>query len=135
MTAAASSWEIGILAWSVVLLIAQIVLQAQTATAELGYSYNLGSRDAERAPQGALARRARRALTNFLETYVAYVALALALAVTGKTGGAGALGAQIWIVARVLFVPAYLVAVPFARSILWGFSIGGLLLMIVRLLG
>ena len=50
---------------------------------------------------------ARRALNNLLETYPAFVALALGLIVTGKTGGLGATGAWIWLIARVVYVIIY----------------------------
>jgi uncharacterized MAPEG superfamily protein len=125
--------EITYLAWSVILLIVQIVIQASTANRELGLPYNAGPRDEIRRPTAATAGRAERALRNLLETYAAFVGLALALAVTGRTGGLGAAGAAIWFWARVVYVPLYLAGVPYARTLAWTVSAVGLVLMLIRL--
>ena len=55
--------------------------------------------------------------------------------VTDRSGGWGALGAQIWLVARVLYVPAYLVQIPFVRSLIWFVSLLALGAMLLRLFG
>lgn len=70
-----------------------------------------------------------------LETYPVFVALALALAVTGKTGGLGAIGSVTWLIARVVYVVLYVAGVPVLRTIVWFVSIIGLLLMVVQLMG
>ena len=62
------------------------------------------------------------------------IVLSLALALTGKTGGNGALGAEIWLAARVIYVPLYLAGVPFLRTLVWTASIIGLIMMLVKLL-
>jgi len=126
--------ELTLLGWSVVLLLAHVALQGQTMTRDRGFSWGASARDGEPAPLGPLAGRAQRALRNFGETYPAFVALALALAASGRTGGVGALGAGVWFVARLCYVPLYLLGVPYLRSICWLASIGGLLLMLLRLL-
>jgi uncharacterized MAPEG superfamily protein len=125
--------EIQVLGLSVVLLIVQIVMQAQSALPELGLDYLAGARDERRPIRSPLAGRAHRALENFLETYPGFIALALALAVTGKTGGLGAAGAWLWLAARVVYVPLYLAGIKFVRTIAWGISVLGLVLMLTRL--
>ncbi|MBN9242664.1 MAG: MAPEG family protein [Mesorhizobium sp.] len=132
MEAAAASTEIAVLGWSVVLLLAQIVLQA-VSTYDLG-PYLLGPRDDNRRSGNIWAGRLKRALENLLETYPAFVALALALAVTGKTGGIAATGAWVWLTARVVYVPLYAFGVPAVRTLAWCASIVGLLMMLVRLM-
>ena len=131
MEAAASSTEIAVLGWSVVLLLAQVLLQA-VSTYDLG-SYLLGPRDDNRQSGNVMAGRLKRALENLLETYPAFVALALALAVTGKTGGIAATGAWVWLIARVVYVPLYAFGVPVVRTLAWVVSVVGLLMMLVRL--
>ncbi len=126
--------ELTLLGWSVVLLAIAILIQGQTATRELGVGWNAGPRDDDRQPQGVLAGRARRALDNFKESYPAFVALALALAVSDRTGGLGATGAILWFGARVVYHPLYLFGVPYLRSLAWTASMLGLLLMLIRLL-
>ncbi|MGN5375954.1 MAPEG family protein [Sphingomonas hankookensis] len=126
--------ELTLLGWSVVLLVGAIMLQGQLATRELGIGWNAGPRDGDRQPTGVLAGRARRALDNFRETYPAFIALALALAVSGRTGGLGATGAMLWFAARIVYHPLYLFGVPYLRSLVWIGSMLGLLLMLIRLL-
>jgi uncharacterized MAPEG superfamily protein len=127
--------ELTILGWSVVLLIAQIILQTQFAVNEFGLPYAFGPRDDRRHVKGAVAARAGRALANFLETYPAFVGLALAVTVANRAGGLSALGAEIWLVARIVYVPVYLSGVKVLRTAVWAVSIVGLVMMVVALLG
>jgi uncharacterized MAPEG superfamily protein len=127
--------ELKLLAWSVVLLLAHIVLQAASSSSELGLPYAMSARDEGRQPRSVYAGRIRRALHNLLETYPAFVALALGLIVSGKTGGVGAIGAEIYLATRVLYLIIYAAGVSVVRTLLWGLSIIGLVMMLVRLLG
>jgi uncharacterized MAPEG superfamily protein len=125
--------EIVMLGVGVVLLLVQLFLQAIPATRELGGDYRAGPRDEARVLRGAFAGRADRAFRNLLETFPIFAALALALVVTGRNGGMGALGAEVWVVARILYVPLYFIQIPFARTLAWFVSIFALLAMLVRL--
>ena len=133
MDAAAASTEIWVLGWSVALLLVQVALQA-TASYDLGPTYLLGPRDEKRESRNILAGRLKRALKNLLETYPAFIALVVALVVTGKTGGLAATGAMTWLVARIVFVPVYAAGIPVLRTLVWLVSALGLLLMLIRLL-
>lgn len=133
MTALATSTEIIVLGWSVLLLLAQVMLQAGSA-AELGPAYILSPRDEQREPENLAAQRLKRALANLLETYPAFVALALALTVSGKAGGLGATGAWIYLGARVVYVVFYAAGIPVVRTLVWLVSVLGLALMLWRLM-
>jgi uncharacterized MAPEG superfamily protein len=122
--------ELVYLAWSVVLLLVHIAIQGGLSTAKLGV-YNAGPRDEGREPRGVHAGRATRALRNFLETYPAFVALALGLIVAGKSG---AFGAALWFWARAIYLPLYLLGIPYLRTVAWVAAAGGLVLMVIRLL-
>lgn len=126
--------ELLLLGWSVVLLVVHIMAQGQLATRERGIDWNAGPRDGDDKPLGVLAGRAQRALDNFKETYPAFVALALALVVSGRGGGIGETGAWLWFAARIAYLPVYLLGVKYLRSAVWGVSVVGLLLMLLRLL-
>src|ERR1700710_3290726 len=91
----------------VVLVIVQLFLQSVSSAFEVGGEYKAGSRDDARVVRGKFAGRADRAFRNLLETFPAFAALALALTVTGRNGGYGALGAQDRIVARLLSGPPH----------------------------
>ena len=124
--------ELTCLELSVVLWIVHVVLQAVYGNVELQAGYLFTSRDKPAAPSGLLFGRSTRALANYVENLTPFVALALALIVTQRAGG---LGATIWILARVLYIPLYLFDVVYARTAAWAISIVGLVMMLTRLIG
>ena len=126
--------ELQLLAWSVLLLIGHIAVQGALVAPLRGLTWNAGPRDEGQPPLGKYPGRAHRALENFKETYPAFIALALALVVTDKTGGGGALGAGLWFGGRVAYLPLYLLGIPWLRSVAFGVSLAGLALMLARLL-
>jgi uncharacterized MAPEG superfamily protein len=125
--------EIVMLGVSVALLLIQLFLQSISSTLEMGGDYKAGPRDEARVLEGIFAGRADRAFRNLLETFPVFASLALALVVTGRNGGLGALGAEAWVVTRLLYVPLYFIQIPFARSLVWFISIFALVAMLVRL--
>lgn len=132
MEAVAASSEITVLTWSIVLLLAQVLAQA-FATYDLGPKYLFSPRDENRVSRSIVAGRLGRALRNLLETYPAFIALAVVLVITGKAGGLGATGAWIWLIARAVYVIVYAAGIPVVRTLVWLVSILGLLLMLARL--
>jgi uncharacterized MAPEG superfamily protein len=124
--------ELTVLGWSFVLFVAHMAVQASAALKDQGAAFNAGPRD-DPPPLGRIAARAQRTFDNFKETYPIFIALVLALAVTGRSGGAAATGAWIWLVARIAYIPLYVFGVPYVRSLAFGVSAVGLVMMAVRL--
>jgi uncharacterized MAPEG superfamily protein len=122
-----------LLAWSVVLLVAHVLLQGMLATRELGTEWNAGPRDEGKQPESKLAGRAARASSNFRETYPAFVALAAGLLFTGETSGLGLIGAIVWFAGRIVYYPLYLAGIPYIRSLVWLAAMAGLGLMFLAL--
>jgi len=118
------------LEFSVLLWIAHVLAQVLTARGEFGDAYLISPRDKQLPTKGVASGRATRALRNYVENLVPFVALALALIATGRTGG---LGATIWIIARNLYLPAYVMGDHLRRTALWGIAVVGLLMLLWRL--
>jgi uncharacterized MAPEG superfamily protein len=127
--------ELTCLESSVALWLFHVLVQATVGNIELPFGYLLTSRDKPAATSGLLFGRATRALANYVENLTPFVAVALALMVTHRTGGSGALGATIWILARIVYIPIYLFDVIYARTAIWALSIVGLMMMLGRLVG
>ncbi len=117
---------------SIVLWIVHVLVQAVTARAEFGDSYLFSSRDKFLPVKGLIYGRAHRALDNYLENLTPFVAADLALIATNHTGG---IGATIWIICRIVYLPCYLFDIVYARTAMWVGGVIGLILMLWRLAG
>jgi uncharacterized MAPEG superfamily protein len=116
---------------SVILWVVHVLCQAVTARGEFGDAYLFSPRDANVQAKGAVCGRATRALHNYVENLVPFVALDLALIATGHAGG---LGATLWIIGRIIYLPIYLAGIVYVRTAAWVLSIVGLLMMLGRLM-
>ena len=134
MIPAPLSTEILMLGCAVALVLLQIVLQACAGAVFLGLGYLMGPRDQDKPVSNPYAGRINRALHNVLETFPLFAALAVALAVTGRTGGQAAFGAQVYVWARTIYVPVYVMGIPVLRTLVWAASIAGIVLMLKALL-
>ena len=77
-----------------------------------------------------LAGRAQRAAANTLENFVFFAALALTAQLAGATGERVLLGAQVFLWARLIYLPVYVAGIPVLRTGVWAVSIVGLGLMV-----
>ena len=126
--------EIRYLGWAIVLGLVQLLLASLLVTRLRGLAWNAGPRDRDNGPAPGVAGRAERALRNFLETFPFFAAAVLGAAAAGRTDALTALGVQLYLWARVAYVPLYLAGVPYLRSLVWGVSMAGLLLVLRALL-
>ena len=124
-----------ILAWSALLILAQIVAQTLVLVRDVGLMGALKSRDEHMSPASVLGGRLTRALRNIIETYPVFVALVVAAIALSKQGDATlVLGANLWFWARVAYVPVYAAGIPVARTLVWAASVVGLVLMLARVI-
>jgi uncharacterized MAPEG superfamily protein len=125
--------ELQVLAWSVLLGLAHVLIGAQLSTMQKGIKWNVSPRDDDTPPTG-VAGRVDRALKNYLETYAFFAAAVLALVVTERTDATTALAAQAYLAARVLYVPLYAAGIPYIRSLVWLVGFGATAVLAVKLL-
>lgn len=121
--------ELKFLAWSIVLGFVQLLLADVLVTRQRGLAWNTGPRDTS-PPLTGVAGRSERAYRNFLETFPFFAAAVLAVVVAGRTDQHSALGVQLYLWARIAYIPLYLGAVRHVRSLAWLVSMLGLVLVL-----
>ena len=118
--------EILVLAWGAILLLVHIFAAGHLKTSQYGVDWNTGARDESLPPLGKHAGRLVRAQANLLETFPIAVAALLGVVLAGRTSSVTAIGAWIWLGARVVYLPLYWGGVKYVRSIVFLISIVGL---------
>lgn len=125
--------ELLVLALVGLLAIVQMSLQSFTYKAQVGNAYTVGPRD-QPVPPAGLAGRADRAYRNLLESLPVFAIAVIVAQLAGKTDDWTALGAWIFLGARIAFVPAYLAGWPWVRTLIWNASMVGVVLIYWRIL-
>lgn len=126
--------ELTLLAWTLILAIVQILLPAMSRTQETGLAYNAGARDEPGPPAGRVTARLQRAQANLYETLPLFAAAILIAHVGGREGSLTLMGAWLYLLARIAYVPLYALGIPVVRSIVWLASLIGVILVIVAVL-
>ena len=122
--------EIKMLACSIVLGLLYVMLAGALGIAERGLMWNLGNRDAEARPLAGAAARAGRASWNFLESFPFFAAAVLAALITNRSSSATALGSQLYFWGRLVYLPVYVIGIPYLRTLIWAVSFAGLVLVL-----
>jgi len=121
------SMELSMLFWAVILTFVQVLVAVQLCIMQSGLPEVAGNREGF-TPNG-MAGRAKRAHANMLENLVLFAALVLVVQVGGLNNDLTALGAQIFVIARLVYAVIYLIGVPWLRTILWAVSAVGMAMM------
>lgn len=120
----------GMLVYAGIVMIPSLYLLGQIGV--MGYARG---RDQEPIA-GPAHGRALRALRNTKENMPIFLALAiLALVIEGTNLPNAVLGAQLFVVSRLFYAPAYISGVPFLRSTVYTVGLVGLIVMAVALGG
>ena len=125
--------ELKLLGWSIALGLLYVVVAAILGTQQRGLMWNAGNRDGEPKTLTGTAARATRASANFLETFPFFAAAVLAVVAAGRATPHTALGAEIYFWARVVYLPVYIVGIPYLRTLVWAVSVWGLLQLLAAL--
>lgn len=121
--------ELLVLTWGCVLAFLHILAAAMVKTRQYGSKWNMGARDEELPPPRPVVGRLMRAQANFFETFPIFIA-AVILAMSVGTDSNTALGAWLWLGGRVAYLPLYALGVPVVRSLAWGVSLVGIVLVL-----
>lgn len=99
------------------------------ASGSLSLPYLLSARDEQLSP-ATYGTRAKRAFINLQESLPVFFTLMI-LAIITNTNVAPY--ATIWLISRALYVPAYIVDIPYTRTLIWLVSLACLVLMAMAL--
>jgi len=127
------STELKLLALSVVLGFVHIVLASHAASFQYGYRWTATARDRPMPPLEGVAGRLERAARNFLETFPLFAAVVLLAHVAGKESALTWWGANLYVWARVAYLPLYVSGVFLLRSLVWNIAAFGIFLILAAL--
>ena len=120
------------LVWTIVLTFVQVIVAAAAANAQVGLPELAGNRE-DLAPLSGIAGRAQRAHRNMLENLPLFIALVLVAHIANRANGTSVLGEEIFFWARLVYAIVYIVGIPWVRTLLWGISVIGLILIFAQL--
>lgn len=125
--------ELKMLAWAIALGLLQIAIAASFSTVQRGLAWNTSPRDTPAAPLTGVGGRIDRAYRNMLETFPYFAAAVLAVIATQKTSAHTALGAELYLGARVVYVGIYAAGIPYLRTLVWTASMVGIVMVLLAL--
>ena len=95
-----------------------LVAQATGAMGRLGMGYMMSSRD-EPATLGRYTSRLDRALANSVVAMALFAPAVLIVVLQDRTGAGSLLACQAFLIARAVYIPAYVAGVPGLRTLAW----------------
>lgn len=125
--------ELQLLVWSAVLALIQMLVAVAGAQAQVSLPVLAGNRD-DMPPLTGWAMRATRAHLNMLESLTMFAILVLVGFATDRLNETTALGANLFFWGRVAYSFIYLAGIPWLRTLVWGVSFVGLLVILSQLL-
>ena len=125
--------ELTMLALGVVLGLFQLLIASRTGNRQRGLKWNVGPRDEPPPPVSAVAGRLERASRNFMETFPFFAVIVILLALAGRHNWATVWGTEIWLAARIVYLPLYGLGVPAVRTLVWLIALLAIVLLLVAL--
>jgi uncharacterized MAPEG superfamily protein len=122
--------EMQVLFCAIALGLVQLLLATMASVSGRGLPWGVGARDEGWPALGKFGARLERAWKNFIETFPLFAAAVLLAHGLDKHSANSALGTQIYLWARVLYVPAYVFAIPFVRTLIWTASMVGIVMVL-----
>jgi uncharacterized MAPEG superfamily protein len=122
--------ELSALAWGCIWGIVHIFVAVRFKTRQYGTKWNVGARDEALPTLDPVAGRLARAQANFFETFPIFAAAVLIVAAADLEGRWTAVGAWLWLAARIVYLPLYAFGVPVARTLAFLVSLVGIALVL-----
>lgn len=122
--------ELTVLAWGCVLGLVHVFAAVRVKTRQYGTKWNMGARDEALPPPEPIVGRLARAQANYFETFPIVATAILILAVAGRSSQWTEIGAIVWLAARVVYLPLYAAGVPVVRTLAFGVSMAGIVLLL-----
>jgi len=122
--------ELVVLAWGCILGLVHIFAAVRVKTRQYGTAWNMGARDEALPPPKPLVGRLARAQANYFETFPIVAAAILIVYTAGVHDRLTALGAIIWLIARIVYLPIYALGIPIVRTALFIASVIGILMVL-----
>ena len=119
--------------YSLILAFVQIILFDMVRTGQYGLKWTTGPRDEAMPEISPVGGRLKRAQDNLFETLPLFIGAVLVAHIAGRETANVTLGAEIWLGARILYVPLYAFGVKQIRSLVWMVSIAGLGMIVAPL--
>lgn len=114
---------------SVILGIVHLILTTAVTTHARGLNWNMGTRDDEPKPLQGKTGRLARSFKNFKETFIFYVAMSLLVIFMQVDNSYARTGAALYFWSRVTYIPMYTFGLKPWRSLVWGVSMVGIVLL------
>ena len=122
--------DMTILTW--VTIIAASTIRAKGWTLP-GLMYSLSNRE-NTLETNHLAHRADRTASNTLENFVLFLGLASVAMTSAAPSPLILQGAQLFLLARLVFVPVYYAGIIYVRTLVWLAGVVGLIMMLMGLM-
>jgi uncharacterized MAPEG superfamily protein len=129
------STELTVFVLTVLLALIHIFVESAVKVSAYGIGVSVGPRDSMPETDSVLVGRAVRAKNNMLETLPLALGLLLLVHITGGSTAMTVAGAWIYLLARVVYLPLYLMGVPWLRTVVWGVALVGLVMLVLPFLG
>ena len=122
--------ELTVLAWGAVLALVHIFAAVRVKTRQYGTKWNVGARDETLPPPEPIVGRLARAQANYFESFPIIAAAILIVTAADLEDRWTAIGATLWLAARVVYLPLYALGVPVVRTAVFLASIVGIALVL-----
>ena len=123
--------ELTILAFCAALGLVHLFATSLASIRQRGVAWAAGPRDVPGTTLQGLGGRVDRAFKNFLETFPFFVTAVLISHAAGCHNDWTLWGCRAYFGARVLYIPAYVSGVPFARTAMWAVALAGIVSVLV----